>query len=569
MGLENTKECISVLKRYTRAVIHMRQQFQNSQFGLIFGAGIGSHFGFPRWHELLERMADHPDVLGKDICKQTRNDVSLAQQLFQKYRLNMHAKHNGEPASMLDMRIRAGWRNIVHSKLYQGTPARIGELIKKDRYLLSFLPIIKKSPLTVTYNFDDTLERMLAERRSDDEVNTKGYTTYWSGNVQLRAKAGGVIYHPNGFLPHELRDRPSDQLVFLEDSFADQLIASMAGHYASLATHLSQTTCLLIGLSLDDPTLKHLLRQSATSFPGHFHYHIRFVRDGEVGIEQQRVESEASFNVYNLISLHLDDKEIKALAQLISAKDDDFLAFAQEHVEFVSFKYYVVGCVGAGKSTVVSHFRSLLTQDEWTERRAAGMEKAPDMLSKKEIEKIDEWVADQVAKKNVNLLLSSSKGIHLVDRAPLDAFAFTPQTQWKNKAERLHSKVSPGSAKEKGRKLASGHVIFLLGDPRIMAERAVSLHKNTNEKKLQNQQAMLCEVYGKLAPAGAVTWIDTRGKGAAQVAQEVAAVIFKNEYAEADLHRTLLDIKEKGHEHEEQTNPLLSWATILDGGKNI
>jgi len=335
-------------------------------------------------------------------------------------------------------------------------------------------------------------------------------------------------------------------LVFSEDSFADQLIDSMAGHYASLATHFSQTTCLLIGLSLDDPTLKHLLRASANSFPGHFHYYINFVGDPtEQVAECDQAQSEANFEVFNLITLNLTADEINALARLISASDNDFSGFAEEHVKHQSFRFYVVGSVGAGKSTTVSHFRSMLTQDEWTEERAPGMEKPANTLTPEETAAIDAWVASQVAKKNLKLLQTSDHGIHIVDRAPLDAFAFTPQDGWSEKAERLLAAVSPGTYKK--RELAAGHVIFLKGDPEIMAQRAISLNKPQSSETLGNQQSELLHIYNHPSIKAGVTIVDTTGKTVTEVVQEVADIVFRKPYEEANLQQRLEEIEKKGH----------------------
>ncbi|WP_158238584.1 SIR2 family protein [Pollutimonas subterranea] len=529
----------------------MRQQFARNQFGLVFGAGIGLDFKFPSWIALLERIAKHKDIQANQLIAGTGvNSTTLAQQLFQYYKAkcDVDTSTDHKTSKMREMELRAGWRKIVRECLYKDLPDNINELVRDDKYLKSLLPIIKKSPLTVTYNFDDTLQRLLLQESKKNGERTRGYRTLWSGNVQLNARPGGVIYHPNGFLPHEERERPSDHMVFAEDAFADQLIDSMAGRYASLATHFSQTTCLLIGLSLQDPTLKHLLRQSAIHFPGHFHYFVRFVRDAaKRDVACDNADAAANFNVYNLNTLFLTADEISALATLISADEKDFSAFAQEIVQHWSFRFFVVGSVAAGKSTTVGNFRSMLTQDEWTEQRAPNMEKAPDLLTDDQKNEIDRWVADQVNQKNLNLMNTAYSGIHVIDRAPLDAFAFTlDKTEWPAKAKLLREAITPGLATD--RRLVPGHVVFLKNHAGVMAERAISLHKNTTEEKLQTQQDELLHVYKKLKPAIGLTIVNAFQKTPSEVVKEVARVIFNNKYEEADMHQLLLSIEEKGYE---------------------
>ena len=112
---------------------------------------------------------------------------------------------------------------------------------------------------------------ILSASRSDEEKETlRGYTTLWNANVCMYPKSS-VIYHPNGFLPYRISEHPSERLVFLEDSFADQLIDSIHGHYNVLLDYFSHNTCLLLGLSLSDPTLKHILRTNAVNHPGRRH----------------------------------------------------------------------------------------------------------------------------------------------------------------------------------------------------------------------------------------------------------------------------------------------------------
>lgn len=548
----DSQECHDVLARYPKAVVHIRQQFERARFGLVFGAGIGVDLQFPSWETLLSRIAAHTRLDVPKLAERTSADSTiLAQQLFQHYKnkLDTSAEMGEATVRMREMQLRADWRDIVRDCLYKDLPEDIDELTKNDRYLKYLIPIIAQNPLTVTYNFDDTIERLLLQESKRTGSKNKNYRTLWSGNVQLNAKQqGGIIYHPNGFLPREKRERPSDTLVFAEDSFADQLIDSMAGRYAPLSTHFAQTTCLLVGLSLQDPTLKHLLRQSATHFPGHFHYLVNYVHDATKRDETcENAASAANFNVFNLNTLFLTGEEIAALAVLITAKENDFQRFARRVGVASAYRFFIVGSVAAGKSTTVNSFRSMWTQDEWTEERAPNMEKAPDLLTEQEKEDIDKWVAVQVAKKNDNLQDSTQGGIHVIDRAPLDAFAFTLDPDaWSAKAKLLLSEIAPGM--DTAQRLVPGHVVFLENDPEVMAERAISLHKKTNADKLAKQQEDLLYVYKKLTPSDGVTIIDAAQKTPSEVVREVARVIFSKSYREADMHQLLLDIEKRGYD---------------------
>lgn len=530
-----------VLEKYCRAIIHMRQELDKNRFGLILGAGISIDLGFPEWEDLIKQIAEHPDINAKKIAIRPISHTSISQLLFQQYRSNQ-LKNAGEEDSAYsrsEMKIDAGWKRIVHNALYENVPNTIKELKKKDGIIGAYLDIIKKTRITVNYNFDDSLERMLADSRTTEEKEkTRGYKTIWRTNIQLSPDSR-VIYHPNGYLPWRLSDNSSEQLVFLEDSFADQLIDSMSGHHAFLMNHLSQTTCLLMGLSLNDPTLKHLLRQNAIRHPGHYHYYIAYLESDETDdpmYEQSVFES--NFEVYNLITLFLSKDEIAALGLLLSMNYEDFEDIVEERGEINKYRYFITGSVSVGKSTMISHFQSLKTYDEWLEPLPDGMEKDPAKVQNGDIDQIDKWIAKQIGLKNTHLK-HNSKGLNIIDRAPLDAFAFTPDNEWVEKAKLIKEGISPGKSQ---RKLCPGHIILMIGDPQVMASRAIMRHKDTDAESLDKRQEKLKQIYR--ADEKSITIVDTRDKTIRQVAKEIARILHCNDYIEANMQEWLNQIEE-------------------------
>ena len=203
---------------------------------------------------------------------------------------------------------------------------------------------------------------------------------------------------------------------------------------------------------------------------------------------------------------------------------------------YKSYKYILVGSVAVGKSTALSHFRSISTQDEWLDSMPEKMAKDPSKVADEEIMDIDHWIADQWGKKNFKLL-RIKEGLHIVDRGPLDAFAFTPKGEWMSKAKLTKEHISPENS---NRKLCPAQIIVLIGDPPTMASRAILSQKDTDAKKLEKQQELIKHIYS-LAPHGVVT-IDTRNKGKSQVAKEIAKVIFMKDYCEAPLDDILQGI---------------------------
>jgi hypothetical protein len=536
----------SVLQRYSRALLHMRQQKGEGRFGLALGSGTSTDLGFPQWGELIDRIAQHPRVGGHALGPVPGGHTSRSQLLYQHFRARLAAaKRPNSRFNRFETEVNRAWREIVHECLYREVPEGVAELEARDRYLWALLPVIRETRLTINYNFDDSVQRFILASRSDREKRkTRGYTTVSSPDLQMVPRSG-VIYHPNGFLPRDLKERPSEHLVFLEDTFADQLIHSMQGHYAALAYHFAQSTRLLVGLSLSDATLRHILRQGAHIHPGHYHYYVAYRRDGS---DEDRVRdsatADANFYTYNLITLFLTADEIAALGDLLSMEDAEFRDLLEQNGCATKQIFLITGAVGVGKSTSVSHFRSLKTMDEWLEQRRTGMDKDPSTLPPLTIEEIDRWVAQQWGLKNLNLIDAPS-GIYVVDRAPLDAFAFTPEDQWQAKAALLKAGVAPRQAKQ--RRLHDAHVIFLVGNPDILSVRSVARHRDWSSKQIAQQQKLLRAAYCGRGPG--VTVIDTQDKTIPQVIREVASVIFRSErYVPAPLHTWLEGFEEHGYD---------------------
>lgn len=530
-----------LIKKYPRAIIHMREQNNLKRFGLVFGAGISKGFGFPAWNDLIQRIASDEQVEGEKIVKEAASKASISQLLFQNYRAKAlkDLPEGFDQYDRLSSYIQSGWHRIINKALYRDVPSDIDNLREKDPYLKEYFEIIKKSKLTVNYNFDDTIQFLLSESRTDeDRRKSRGFRTIWSADIQLYPQPG-VIYHPNGFLPRDFRERSSDDLIFLEDSFGDQLMESASGHYSALSYHFAQNTCFFIGLSLEDSTLKHLLRKNAILHPGHVHYYVYFMGDDAVLDEKHRIAiRDANFEVYNLVTLFLDRKRIATLGQLLTATEDEIGLLADELGVSTSYKFFLTGSVAVGKSTSVSHFRSLLTHDEWLDQKAPGMDTDPSKVEDETvIRHIDEWVVKQWRHKNFSLN-QTNRGIHIIDRSPLDAFAFTPEDKWVDKAKFTKAKIMPNKSSTK---LCKGKVVLLIGDPEVMAVRAMKLQKDVTPEKLGHRQQLLRVVYSKNDPG--VDELDTRDKPIARVVKEICRIIHLDDYEECDLQLRLEKIE--------------------------
>ena len=536
--MNNTER--KLFTEYCRAIIHIREQISLKRFGLVFGAGISCQFGFPTWKNLIQQLANHSEISGTDLVDISYNVVNITQMLYQKLKSQVSTVRTDSEYDRATSIYKREWLKIIHEELYKNVPEDISELQQKDKYIKDFLPIIKSTKLTLNYNFDNTIELLLGAERTESEKNTtRGYRTVWDSDIQLYPQ-DGVIYHPNGFIPRGFRERPSDDIVFLEDSFGDQLLDTIAGHYNALSNFYAQNTCLLIGLSLEDATLKHILRQNARIHPGHVHYYVYYLKDEKsLTKEQKKQIINSNFEIYNLITLFLNEQEISVLGQLINTEREIGAMIDQLGLHSV-YRFYLTGSVCVGKSTAVSQFRSLRTHDEWLERKVEGMEKDPNKVNDDEkIKQIDLWVAEQW--RNKNYILSQQKsGIHIIDRAPLDAFAFTPEEEWVAKAKLTKENITPEKSTTK---LCKGKIILLIGDPNEMSVRALRLQKEVSVEDLKHRQKLLKIVYSD--SNNGIIELDTRSKSRERVAKEICKIIHLDTYEECDMQEILEKIEKE------------------------
>lgn len=518
----------SFLPDNIKLLVHMRQRMhQDNRLALCLGAGASTAFNIPSWKKLIERIAAHPSIQGVELLKVSESLTSQSQFLYQRFlRMHPEPRREGEDDVMRAKRIGMGWLRIVHECLYKEAKTSEKDL-RAHPYLWDLMPLIKKSSMTINYNFDDTVERMLYLHNSDKPVATddKGFEVVWQPAMQFR-RNHGVVYHPNGFLPLETVDGFSEQIIFMEQEFADQLVDVSAGHYGSLLHHLAKHTVIFIGLSLGDATLKHLLRVSAKNNPGNFHYHIHWCEEQKPSADEQEAIRKANFSIYNLVTLFLTTTEVKSLANLLVTDKDDFNGQCDAEIDGVTtdYRYYLTGTVGSGKTTTLEQIRSLATYDEWVDRRNPLLIRPHAELDSEERASVDDWINQQFRKKN-RRVSAASQLIALIDRSPLDPLYFVAnKAAASERASQLLHHMVPlyGSVNS----IAPGHLILLTCDPRVLRLRLANRDKTYQESQLIEQSRTIKETWeGQL-----ITIIDTTNLSSAQVVTRVLETILFEPY---------------------------------------
>jgi hypothetical protein len=246
----------ALLTSYPRAIVHLRAQLALKRFSLIFGAGLSKSFHLPDWPSLVEEIGHDSAIQGQEILKRFSGKGSLpykTELLFQHLRTKKASATGADQigSAAFENRTFAKWLQICKRHLYKNAASAAKEVddsIKKHTYLLKYLPLIQEMPITITYNFDDFLERALFINKSSKD-NTLGYETITNPWTQFRRR-DAVIYHPHGILPRELMEFPSDRLIFSESGYAALFLGALAGDFSFLLNHFSKNTCLIIGSSL-------------------------------------------------------------------------------------------------------------------------------------------------------------------------------------------------------------------------------------------------------------------------------------------------------------------------------
>jgi hypothetical protein len=531
-----------LLLRYPQAIYHMRDQLSLRRLMPVIGAGVSQSIGLPNWSDLIDRIAGDSRVDAVSLAERSRSQASRVQVVFHHFRrkrLTSIRAETSDPGSSEDVfferKIASEWRQIVHANLY-----RSATTVDQHPYLSHYVGVIREAPLTVNYNFDDSLQELLdlhPPAVSGNDEPTRGFETVWDPTVQFRHQSA-VIYHPNGFLPRELYRGPSPRLVFLEDSFADQLIDAQRGHYATLLSHYVRFTSLMIGLSLEDATLRHLLRQSTLANPGHVHYYVAYCGGDYPGEAQQRAIRESNFGTFNLVTLFLNAQEIASLGRLLSAQATDFEATTEELGLPPRYVYYLSGAVGVGKTSALAHFKSLRSFDEWLEEKPALLHRAADTLDNGEKLLVDEWINRQMRRRNF-AIRRGARQLCIVDRSPLDPIAFSAP-DYQKRARELREIY--GSEPPRG--LCSGMIILLTGNPTTMYGRTIERHKGGSVEYIRGLQETFAALWA-IASSGVIT-VDTQDLTVDEVAKRVSRIVHLDGYVIADLSMVLAAVESSG-----------------------
>jgi SIR2-like domain len=544
-----------ISRRYAKAICHLNYARRAGRLGIILGAGVSESLGMPQWKALINQIESALNYSSGNAPEAYR-----AEQLYQHYKKLKAGELRWKRGDNLDAAIVAGWRDIVAKCLYSNFRGRNGKInlsayegkIRGHPYLFRLGKLAQEAALVVTHNFDDALEVAIDLDPSTRAPVGRRYYSFWRPEPFLRR--GMVnIYHANGYIPLRRDRRGSENLILTEAGFADHLANSNTEESHFLLRHLADKTCIIIGHSLSDGTLKNALRQHANQRPAHINYYIHWNNRGEAGLSdaQQNAIRDANFETYNLVTIFANSTEIAEILKSVTMEEDELEGCLALHSITSRYVYYMVGSVSAGKSTTLRHFRDLATVEEWPAHMPAVMNRPSLGLKKVQEEKIDERLEEAIWRKNCEIR-DIRVGLVAVDRGPLDFIAFptkkreTPGITARKRARAVLNRLADNGMRD----LCSGQVVVLQAEPRVLTFRQLQRGNRANpeevasgstQRYLTRQRAILDKIYKRAIDEGSVVQTDKYPLAASMKA--AARIVHLEKYVPFDFVLRLREIQ--------------------------
>lgn len=230
--------------RNTFFIERLRESLKLGELTLICGAGVSISAKIPSWNELLLDLI-------KSMMKRISDDgtVSFAETSSEEYQKRLKSS-SLVMGKYLKSNLGKDFLKEVRHSLYKNNPGSC-ELI--DAIIDLARPQRDGKPLDsiITFNFDGLIEENL-------DANNLRYKAIDSEGIR-NAPDELPIYHVHGYLPRKGKINPANGIVFSEDSYHTKFIDPFSWSNLIQLNKLNQSTCLFVGLSLNDPNLRRLL----------------------------------------------------------------------------------------------------------------------------------------------------------------------------------------------------------------------------------------------------------------------------------------------------------------------
>lgn len=293
----------------------IREIAEADELTIFSGAGLSADQGRPTWSELIA-------LLLRDVARQRFGlELTDVQRQFVEYVLRTHDLLSA--ASIIRQELRTDLVAHIHRHLYRSESANPGGIFAKAVAYSALVWRLKDGrSVLVTTNYDDALEQAFESPGNQKLLNESLSATAFTGAESGPDERTIPIYHLHGYIPEDAH--PRGELLFSEADFA-RLGAPQSDWRAELVNErLSNSTCLFVGLSMQDPGLaRYLLHSAAVPKDPNFSRYAAFSIQGEDWRSENYKLRNALMDAARTRLHHLDLSEIRTyyygqIPQLVS-----------------------------------------------------------------------------------------------------------------------------------------------------------------------------------------------------------------------------------------------------------
>jgi len=283
-------------------ISRLKQSYKNDGLVLFLGSGVSEDAGIPVWNDLVYDLflALIRDKLGNRIEFNESEENFIIEKL---------KEFNGSSPLLQVRYIQTGlgdsFDKIISKYLYKNYERNTKSNLLKA---ISRLCVARKIRSIVTYNFDDLLEEILCETGLPFKPIYR--------DMDLPSQNDLAINHVHGFLPENSANYEGlaeSLLVFSEEGYHSLIIDPYSWSNIIQLNLLRENTCLMIGLSMNDPNLRRLLAISAKRIEEPRHYAILMRQEFLITKDVKTELKDESIQVFANVNQELQEKTFQQL----------------------------------------------------------------------------------------------------------------------------------------------------------------------------------------------------------------------------------------------------------------
>lgn len=221
---------------------------KHGNLAIFVGAGVSTGCGLPNWKDLIDSIAERIWKYKKPTISKKTIEFIKAQSLTDIARLARNE-------------VGQDLNKIIAKSLYTDKKIKISDTI---------LSIVNANVRHIcTLNYDDLIEEGFG-------LEMKNYQSVVNGEKFNINNSSPIIYHPHGYLPRwGVHDEYKEHHIVLSDDDYNTMYSNPLSWANTIQTSLLVTkSALFVGMSMQDPNLKRLLKLTKSIGCNHNHYAI-------------------------------------------------------------------------------------------------------------------------------------------------------------------------------------------------------------------------------------------------------------------------------------------------------